>query len=488
VEAMYRQGIMTATSYDRDTGERLFAPSDLVTRKTMAQFLCRAAGRDQLNSPTPTFSDVFADNPYYGWIERLADSGSWYDVGNPCLVPPTSGCGSNPPYSPPTFCPETVVTRAQMAVFIDRAVGKCELSSPTPTFNDVPASKSYYGFVERLADAASWPAPTEPPTQGCGSNPPYPPPVFCPDTQCTRAMMAVFLARAWGHMCDDSVPAVTIDQPSPGATLSDTVEFQVTAATASKVEFWVNGEGEPRYTDESAPFTWDCDTRLIPGGPATITVRAYDGSGKAGLKHLRVTVDNVIFSDVPHTASYWKHVEAVWRAGVMDECATDTFCPNDAVYRKNMAEFICRAAGKSELNNPTPTFGDVPLSHPQYGWIERLADADSWTDPGNACLVPPTAGCGGGNFCPDNNVNRSQMAVFIVRARGKCELDSPTPTFGDVPKTASYYGFVERLADPASWACEAPTQGCGGGNFCPVTNVTRAQMAVFLARAYCLPL
>jgi len=27
-----------------------------------------------------------------------------------------------------------------------------------------------------------------------------------------------------------------------------------------------------------------------------------------------------------------------------------------------------------------------------------------------------TAGCGGGNYCPDNPVTRGQMAVFLVRA------------------------------------------------------------------------
>jgi hypothetical protein len=28
------------------------------------------------------------------------------------------------------------------------------------------------------------------------------------------------------------------------------------------------------------------------------------------------------------------------------------------------------------------------------------------------------------------------------------------------------------------------TTGCGGGSYCPVNNVTRSQMAAFLARAF----
>jgi hypothetical protein len=29
-----------------------------------------------------------------------------------------------------------------------------------------------------------------------------------------------------------------------------------------------------------------------------------------------------------------------------------------------------------------------------------------------------TAGCGGGNFCPDNPLTRRQMAVFLAKALG----------------------------------------------------------------------
>jgi hypothetical protein len=479
VEAMYRQGIMTGSSYDPTTHQRIFSPNTIVTRKTMALFLCRGAGKDKLMSPTPHFTDVPADNFYYGWIERLADPASWYDAGNPCLVPPTSGC------APGRFCPDDIVTRAQMAVFIDRATGKCELTSPTPTFADVPDTASYYGFVERLADPASWPAPTEPPTAGCAPNPRR----FCPNDSCTRAMMAVFLSRAYGFTCNDTVPSVTIDAPAPGAHLSGPASFQVTAATAVRVEFWLNNETEPHYTDTAAPFTWDVDTTTLPGGAITVTVRAYDATGMAGLAQVDVSIDNVMFTDVPHTTTYWQYVEAVARAGIMPECAPNLFCPEDLVTRKNMAEFLCRAAGKSQLNSPTPRFTDVPLSHPYYGWIERLADPASWYDAGNPCLVPPTSGCAVGRFCPDDSVTRAQMAVFIDRAKGKCALNNPVATFADVPTSVSYYGFVERLADPASWTTP-PTGGCANNppRFCPNDVVTRAQMAVFLARAYDLPL
>ena len=57
---------------------------------------------------------------------------------------------------------------------------------------------------------------------------------------------------------------------------------------------------------------------------------------------------------------------------------------------------------------------------------------------------------------------------------------SPAPataTFADVP--TGYWAFQHIQALAASGI----TAGCGGGNFCPETTITRAQMAVFLSKA-----
>ena len=57
---------------------------------------------------------------------------------------------------------------------------------------------------------------------------------------------------------------------------------------------------------------------------------------------------------------------------------------------------------------------------------------------------------------------------------------SPAPgtaTFTDVPTNYWAFQYIEALA------ASGITAGCGGGNYCPETTVTRAQMAVFLAKA-----
>ena len=52
-----------------------------------------------------------------------------------------------------------------------------------------------------------------------------------------------------------------------------------------------------------------------------------------------------------------------------------------------------------------------------------------------------------------------------------------TATFTDVPTSHIFYQYIEALA------ASGITSGCGGGNFCPDTFLTRGQMAVFLSRA-----
>ncbi len=54
----------------------------------------------------------------------------------------------------------------------------------------------------------------------------------------------------------------------------------------------------------------------------------------------------------------------------------------------------------------TASFTDVPTGHWAFQYVEALVDSGV------------TAGCGGGNFCPDESVTRAQMAVFLAKALG----------------------------------------------------------------------
>lgn len=127
----------------------------------------------QAGFPVAVFGDVPAAAADFDYISLFYANGI------------TAGCSLNPLL----YCPETPVTRAQMAVFmvyaLNQALGTTLTFTPTPFFNDVPDSNLYFRFVQRIKDLDI--------TAGCSVNPP----LYCPDASITQGQMAVFMIRAW---------------------------------------------------------------------------------------------------------------------------------------------------------------------------------------------------------------------------------------------------------------------------------------------------
>jgi len=140
-----------------------------------------------------------------------------------------------------------------------------------------------------------------------------------------------------------------------------------------------------------------------------------------------------------------------------------------------MAVFLLKGEHGSSYAPPAATgtlFTDVPLSNGFARWIEQLANESI------------TAGCGNGNYCPNASVTRAQMAVFLLKSKHGLGYVPPAATgtlFTDVPASNGFAKWIEQLAN------EGISGGCGNGNFCPEAPVTRAQMAVFLVKAFSLP-
>jgi hypothetical protein len=123
------------------------------------------------------------------------------------------------------------------------------------------------------------------------------------------------------------------------------------------------------------------------------------------------------------------------------------------------------------------TFDDVPKTSWQWPYVEALVRAAITS---GCSAIPPL-------YCPYSTVTRAEMAKFLCISAGKQPLDRDVPTFADVPKAYWAYGFIERLADAASWGGSPPTNGCRlvetALHFCPFDIVTREQMAKFLCVA-----
>ncbi len=144
-----------------------YCPDGAVTRGQMAAFLVRALGlTDQVDDPfTDDDSSVFEAD-----IEKLAAAGI------------TKGC--NPPAND-RFCPDSKVTRAQMAAFLVRALGYTDNGGGNLFVDD--DDSIFEADIDRLGTAGV--------TKGC--NPPTND-RFCPNGNVTRGQMAAFLHRALG--------------------------------------------------------------------------------------------------------------------------------------------------------------------------------------------------------------------------------------------------------------------------------------------------
>jgi S-layer homology domain len=153
-------------------GATNYCPDGPITRAEMAVFLLKAMFDGGHVPPAPSgdeFRDVPASHWAAGWIEELVAEGI------------TVGCGND------DYCPQSPVTRAQMAVFLLRAKHGGAFLPPTATggvFSDVPRSHWAAAWIELLAQEGI--------TTGCA------PAAYCPESPVTRAQMAVFLVRALG--------------------------------------------------------------------------------------------------------------------------------------------------------------------------------------------------------------------------------------------------------------------------------------------------
>jgi hypothetical protein len=117
------------------------------------------------DATTQVFTDVPPSSYYFDAVDLFSVKGI------------TNGCG------PTTYCPQTAVTRAEMAVFIVRMMlGTGSFPyDPTPYFSDVPVGAFAFEYIQKFYELGI--------TAGCG------PGLFCPNETVSREQMAVFIIK-----------------------------------------------------------------------------------------------------------------------------------------------------------------------------------------------------------------------------------------------------------------------------------------------------
>ncbi|MBL8227084.1 MAG: S-layer homology domain-containing protein [Bryobacterales bacterium] len=146
-----------------------YCPDAQTTRGQMAVFIIRSLMGDTFTHRTePYFTDVPSSHQFFRYIQKLRELGI------------TTGCSTT------AYCPNSEVTRGQMAAFIVRArlgitAGQPLSHETTPYFTDVPATDPFFSYVQKMKDLGI--------TSGCG------PTTYCTASPTTRGQMAVFLIR-----------------------------------------------------------------------------------------------------------------------------------------------------------------------------------------------------------------------------------------------------------------------------------------------------
>jgi hypothetical protein len=176
------------------------------------------------------------------------------------------------------------------------------------------------------------------------------------------------------------------------------------------------------------------------------------------------------WADVPPDHWARSSIDALYAAGVTSGCSTDPlrYCPDAPVTRAEMAAFLLRARGITDVPQSfVGYFSDVPPTD----WYATLAEELYREQITSGCSTDPL------EYCPGDPVTRAEMAVFIVRALGS-PLGAYEGRFSDVKAGTWYSLAVEELARLGI------ATGYANGTYRPSGLVTRAEMAIMVNRAF----
>jgi hypothetical protein len=184
--------------------------------------------------------------------------------------------------------------------------------------------------------------------------------------------------------------------------------------------------------------------------------------------------DGVSYSFVDVPPDHWaeEYISAIACSGISTGYSDNTYRPQEMINRAQMAVFIIRTLEGDPPDGycgNTYPFTDVSYNHWACGHIKRLEE------------LAISLGFADGSYKPSSLVDRAQMAVYVVRALEGDPADD-------------YCGGADPFTDVASshWACahikRLSELGISGGyldgTYRPTSVVNRAQMAVFVARAF----
>lgn len=235
--------------------------------------------------------------------------------------------------------------------------------------------------------------------------------------------------------------------------------------------------------------------------PATHWDASFTESVTGGVSRTWTVHIGESFTDVPTSHWAYRFVETLLHSGITAGCSATQFCPESSLTRWQMAVFLANGLTAKSV----PVSGIVP-GRGSYNCVPggQSVFTDVAPDDSGCRFIhyiaakEITAGCDATRYCPSDVVTRWQVAVFLAKAmtsRGELPasgtvsglgsfncVSGGSSIFSDVPPTDAACRHVHFLAS------QGITAGCGGGAYCPASDLRRDQMAVFMSKAFGLRL
>ncbi|MGD0113681.1 MAG: FG-GAP-like repeat-containing protein [Armatimonadota bacterium] len=216
-------------------------------------------------------------------------------------------------------------------------------------------------------------------------------------------------------------------------------------------------------------------------GTYTVSLTVANASGSSSITKQHYIL--VTFLDVPEDFWALDQILSCVDAGIAKGYSDGTYKPGAPVTRDQMAVYISRALAGGDAAVPTgpatATFSDVPTDYWAFKYVEYAVEQNV------------VKGYSDGTYKPADQVTRDQMAVFIARSiytptAARLDLTGytppATPDFPDVLTNYWAYKYIEYAKQAGI------VNGYPDGDYRPEDVVTRDQMAVYVARAFQLPL
>jgi hypothetical protein len=263
-------------------------------------------------------------------------------------------------------------------------------------------------------------------------------------------------------IAENPAAAVSINPSSPvSLSVGDNiVKVKVTAAGYADTEYTI--------TVTRASGNGNSPSGGNPSAPASVEPAEEDKDVDDGETSNTTASWNNSFTDVKASDWFYGDVEFVVKNGLFNGTGADAFSPQTPMTRAMLDTVLHRLA---ELSAPAgaAAVGDVPAGQ----WY---SEAVAW-----AAESGIVQGIGGGNFAPNTEISRQDMAVILTRyadATGK-----------QFPVTLQYSAFADD-ADIADYAKNAVqtlyrggiVSGKPGNVFDPKGSATRAEVAAMLHR------